>query len=216
MNSFVTVRHNDPSVASFAKFLKEHGKQPATVESYCRDARRFLEFLTQYRIPIGNVEPQTLIDFQRQLVEEGLAKENSVRRSVIGIRQFFRFLTESKNLACSPLDNAPIPERSELLPEVQMRLRVSQLIDRIMSKDCNGLLQSRNAAIMMLLAYEGIKASELIELRWQDLLDAHPATLKISGSRQRIIALNPDSTRMLKRYQSVYKTLRHAALANDT
>src|SRR4051812_12518548 len=97
------------TVTRFAESLRSRGKQPATVESYCRDAQRFLDYLERNRMPATQVEPGTLIAYQDYLRQDCEERDNSVRRTVIGIRQFFRFLTEARTLPSTPFDQVAIP-----------------------------------------------------------------------------------------------------------
>ena len=56
-------------VQQFAKSLAERGKQPATVESYGRDASRFMNYIDSMKLPLGQVEPENLIAYQKYLRE---------------------------------------------------------------------------------------------------------------------------------------------------
>src|SRR6185503_7892493 len=109
----MTVDQN--TVGRFADSLRARGKQPATVESYCRDAQRFLEYMARYKLTPSQLEPETLIAFQEFLREGCEERENSVRRTVIGIRQFFRYLSESHAIKATPFDAVPIPVRDDVL-----------------------------------------------------------------------------------------------------
>jgi site-specific recombinase XerD len=102
-------------IDAFGKALKRHGRLDATVESYCRDASQFLIFLQQNQLPIGNVAPETLQQFGEWLQYEKLERRNSIRRSMIGVRQFFRFLSESGSIVGSPFDDVAIPSRDDTL-----------------------------------------------------------------------------------------------------
>src|SRR4051812_22818012 len=153
------------SVNRFAESLRSRGKQPATVESYCRDAQRFLEYLGKYKMQASQVEPETLLAFQDFLRSDCEERDNSVRRTVIGIRQFYRFLSETQAIKGTPFDMVPIPVRDDRLPkglspdDVESLLRIA-LSGRPESK------AARDATMVSLLAHEGIKANELISLKW--------------------------------------------------
>ena len=86
------------AVERFADNLRQRGKQPATVESYCRDAQRFLEYIGKFKLAGEKVEPETLLAYQEFLKTDCEERDNSVRRTVIGIRQFYRFLSESHTI----------------------------------------------------------------------------------------------------------------------
>src|SRR4051794_30178935 len=117
------------TVEKFAENLRHRGKQPSTVESYCRDAQRFLDYLTYNRLAPTAVEAQTLLSYREHLFENAHEKTNSVRRSIIGVRQFYRFLTEQNHLRETPFEGVPIPERRDVLPATLLRTDIEKIIE---------------------------------------------------------------------------------------
>lgn len=200
------------TVERFAENLRSKGKQPATVESYCRDAQRFLEYLGKYKLAAEKVEPETLLAYQDFLRADCEERDNSVRRTVIGIRQFYRFLGESNAAFTTPFDAVPIPVRDETQPKGLEPQDVARLLEVAKGgrPDCKA---ARDAAMVSLLAQEGIKANELINLKWTDLLqEKDNATLRISGSRTRAIALSKESLEQLLAYKRHYLNIKHPAI----
>jgi integrase/recombinase XerD len=194
------------SVKNFADALKLKGRQPATIESYCRDASGFVDFLDRSDIRLGDIEPQTLMNYQDHLKFDGLGKENSVRRTVIGIRQFFRFIVESQQIGSSPLDDVPIPARYEGLPESLLTEDLDLLFDQAL-RTVPQIKSTRDGAILALLGLEGLKAGEVVNLRWSDFLDeTHAGSLKIAGAKSRVIRLSSETTIMLSMYKDSYKS----------
>ncbi len=115
-------------VERFASSLYSRDKQVATVESYCRDANEFLRFLHHFKKPINSVEPETLLAFRDHLLFEEQDKENSVRRKIIGVRQFFRFLAAEKMIGGSPFDEMPLPERDEGMKKTLPAKKIASVI----------------------------------------------------------------------------------------
>ncbi len=203
------------TVERFAENLRSKGKQPATVESYCRDAQRFLEYLGKFKLAAEKVESETLLAYQDFLKGDCEERDNSVRRTVIGIRQFYRFLSESRAIGSTPFDSVPIPVRDETMTKGLETTDVSRLLEiaRNGRPDCKA---ARDAAMVSLLAQEGIKANELISLRWSDLLqEKENATLRISGTRTRAIALSKESLEQLLAYRRHYQLIKHPAIVHS-
>ena len=100
----------------FQAALRAKNRQPATVESYARDAQDFLRYLHQSGLGLQAVEPQTLLWFRDHLLHDGKEAENSVRRKVIGVRQFYRFLAEERLILDSPFDAMPLPASVDRVP----------------------------------------------------------------------------------------------------
>lgn len=194
------------TITAFADALRAKGKQPATIESYCRDARHFIDFLAKSRLPGDRVEPATLVAFQQHLTEIEDDRENSIRRKIIGVRQFYRFLSEKKHIGSTPFDDVPIPERDDRLPD---GLTDTQLERMRACLSGESLKERRDAAILMLLGLEGLKATELIELRWDDiLLGGGEASLRVRGPRARVMTLQPEAAKSLRAYREALAPLK--------
>lgn len=197
-------------VQRFAKNLYARDKQFATVESYCRDANEFLRFLDHYKVSLKTVEPGTLLAFRDHLTYAEKDRDNSVRRKIIGIRQFFRFLAAEKLISQSPFDDMPLPERDEAMKESLSAGKVHSLVKSLRP---DSLKSSRDLAIMRLLAFEGVKAHEIIELQWKDFIaSSGRSTLLIGGSKGRSVFLFPETAAALKDYLSIsneWKATRH-------
>jgi site-specific recombinase XerD len=188
----------------FAAALKDKGNLPPTIESYCRDVKGFLNFVRRANIPYTHLDANALVEFQEHLSHIEKEKSNSVRRKVIGVRQFFRFLRDGKIIDSSPFDEVPIPERKDTAP-----LEISTAkMEIILSLPSNPDFKSfRNAALICLLGFEAVKAHELTELTWQDFLPASgdkPSYLAIKGTRHRTIPLDQRTTQNLKRYKEEF------------
>ncbi len=202
-------------VQQFAKALALRGKQPATVESYCRDATRFMDYLASLPLDLNQVEPDTLISYQKHLRETSNERDNSVRRTVIGVRQYFRFLVELNTISSTPFDMVAIPVRDETLPDSLSHNDIEELLERAL-KGTHPVKSKRDAAIVSLLAFEGLKANELISLTWNDYIDAaSTGTLQISGVRARAIKLSEESYAHLNAFRESLATFPHPAKESE-
>lgn len=188
-------------VREFAAFLKESGRQPSTVDSYARDARSFSSYLHASGLSLGQVQSDTLVHFEEFLRHEKHERENSVRRSVIGVRLFYRFLMGAGGQRTSPFDEVPIPQRQEELPKELAGMNWEALVAAAKG-NASPLRASRNLCILLLLAREGIKATEMIELEWKDVLEFESgSSLQIHGPRKRAVVLGEESHQALDSYK---------------
>ena len=193
-------------VDDFAKHLHVQGKQLATVESYSRDAKHFLVFLQENDFSIENIDPSVLIAFQNDLRDRLHEKENSIRRKIISVRQFFRFISALNHIDESPFDLVPIPPRQEDLPP-DLTMKDVENILQAANQHRPEFRAKRDTTVIALLAYEGLKAHEIIDLKWEDcFISETNATLHIAGDRSRIISLLPETNRALGAYVATYKT----------
>ncbi|MCX6116592.1 MAG: site-specific integrase [Proteobacteria bacterium] len=194
----------DSDIDLFRTYLSKLGRQPATVESYGRDSKIFLDFLNESGTSFGDVSAQTLTRFQEYLIAKGHCA-NSVRRSIIGIRQLYRFLQDSRNWSFNPLDEAVIPEREFISPLDYDPELISKLISNIQNQS-QSLKNLRDLCLVTLLGIEGLKITELIELTWTGFLYASDGgRLRIEGPRSRIIGLESQTTQFLQAYRTAYR-----------
>jgi len=195
---------NDPvSIEDFKISLSKKGKKKATIDSYQRDVKGFHSYLAQYGIPLNHVDADLLRHYV-QFLEDKHGRINSVRRSIIGIRQYFRFLAESKAIACNPLEKLPIPARDEHLAQPLSLADLRALLAHT-GKSSPQLKGLRDASIISLLAFEGLKVSELIDLAWADFIfSANLGSLRITGPRSRVIPLHRETTAHILNYKIVF------------
>ena len=118
-------------------------------------------------------------------------------------------------MACTePVLVVPIPLRDDvplkgLTPEdIESLLTVAQSG----RPECKA---ARDAAVVSLLAHEGLKANELIALVWSDYLpEQGRGSLMIGGGRARAINLSPESNELLQAYKRCYADIKHPVVAN--
>jgi site-specific recombinase XerD len=198
---------NTLKVSEFRAFMGELGKQKSTLESYSRDIRNFIDFLAEQNIFSGDVSPQVLEQYKCWLLDRG-SKPSSIRRAVIAIRVFFRWLQTSGQLPSNPMEDLPVPGHEQ----TSIREISNETVTAILSQAQlapSAIKSARDIAIIYLISREGLKASELVKLRWSNFLcTGESGRLSIPGDRARTIALEADTTHALRHFR---KTLQ-----NDT
>ena len=187
-------------VSAFKAHLAQQGRSTATIASYSSDVRLFLQFMQTQQLTSEDLHTQTLIAYRDCLHAKGALQDNSWRRKVISIRQFFAFLTANNELPDNPFVRAIIPDRDDALRYELDSTQLNQLLIGLRTRQ--DAPSVRNHAIIQLLAFEGLKATELTALRWYDFVASRrSALLRISGNRPRSITLQPASTQSLHTWQ---------------
>jgi integrase/recombinase XerD len=187
-------------LSGFRTFLAERGRQTATIDSYGRDMLNFLGFLEAENVDSEAIGLETLEAFKSWQLNHG-SKPSSIRRSVIAIRMFFRWLEESGQLHGNPFDEAPVPAHEynharDIDPD-----KITQMIALARSGESR-LKSARDAVLLYLLAREGLKATEIVQLHWNHLFTAGASgRLSILGDRARTIGLEAETTLALKAYK---------------
>lgn len=218
-------------IRDFAEYLRKYGRKDATLASYTSDVQGFIAFVGQQNasqspaasaaVDWQRVDSAYLITYQQYLIEHEQAMANSVRRKILAIRQFFRFLAGAELLPDSPVEDVPVPKRDDALPEQLHYQAIAQLVSAFtatsQSPDKNDTPQApsslswfkaqRDRAILALIALEGVKSTELIQLIWshhRDGPDNPSGYLHIGGTRKRTLILNPAARQLLAGYRQSY------------
>jgi site-specific recombinase XerD len=188
-------------ISDFRQFMARQGKQAATIDGYSRDMNNFLKFTQDLNVHSKDIGLQTLEDFKAWQLDRG-SRPSSVRRSVIAIRMFFRWLEETGHIHSNPLDEAPVPSHEYLAARSIDPHTIDQMLTKVRQGD-SPLKATRDAALILLIAREGLKASEIVSLRWHNFFAAGvEGRLSIPGDRARTIGLETETTEALRLYRT--------------
>lgn len=200
MPDILTSKNFTAFIPAFKAYLGNKGRSAATIASYSSDVRLFLQFMHDQQLTSEDLNTTALHLYRDFLRTDRELRENSLRRKIIAIRQFFVFLHTSEMLADNPFEKTIIPERDDTLRYELEADKLTQLLAILAAR--RDTQSVRNLAIIHLLAFEGLKASELTGLHWRDFVASRRAALlRIGGSRPRTIDLQPASTYSLRRWQ---------------
>ncbi|MCM2283239.1 MAG: site-specific tyrosine recombinase XerD [Desulfobacula sp.] len=163
----------------------EKGLSHNTILSYSEDLIRFLNFLEKNKIDtIHGVDTTTILAWLIDLAKNGLSAKSRARH-LISIRGFFKFLLNEKIILSNPLKNVDIPKTGLSLPKFMTIQEVSDLLD---VPDICKPRELRNAAMMEIMYGSGLRVSELISLKLQDInLDANVVRVMGKGSKERMV-----------------------------
>jgi len=126
----------------------------------------------------------------------------SVHRKISCLRVFYRYLRKEGIVKSDPLEKVVLPKRKKTLPVFVEEEALTNLLDNYSFGD--GFAGIRNRTIIELLYLTGMRRSELIGLRDQDV-DLAEGSLKVTGKRnkQRIIPLVKSFNQRLEEYIKV-------------
>jgi integrase/recombinase XerC len=175
---------------SFLQYLEiEKRYSQHTVRSYLNDLDQFYLFLTSLELPEDPI-PVTSGDIRSWIVSmlENNYSTVSVHRKISCLRVFYRYLRKEGIIKNDPLEKIVLPKRKKTLPVFVEEEAINNLLDNYSFGD--GFAGIRNRTIIELLYTTGMRRSELIGLRDNDL-DLAEGSVKVTGKRnkQRIIPL---------------------------
>lgn len=168
-----------------------------TLESYARDLRSLDEFARGRGLAPRGLDRQALETWARGLMGEGRAP-TSVGRAIAAVRGFYKFLAMDGRLPVNPASELRPPRAFKALPKYLALEEVDRLLEAPDVSDPAGL---RDRAMIELLYATGLRVSELISLRPQDLrVDAGYLTCTGKGDKQRIVPVGEGAKDWLARY----------------
>ena len=169
-----------------------------TIESYGRDLRALARFAAGSGRSLDALDRRALEAFVRQQRASGLSPR-SVARSIAAIRSFYRFLVLDRQLAVSPADDLASPRAWPALPKFLSLEEVDALLAQ---PDVSTPLGLRDRAMIELLYATGMRVSELIGVRHDDLhLREQYVTCIGKGNKERLIPIGEQAAQWVERYQ---------------
>ena len=186
------------SIDAYVTYLRDVRRMSAnTVESYARDLAALAAFADRRDRRVDTLERRELEAFVRNLMSSGLAPR-SVARAVACVRGFYRFLAVEQQLERSPADDLQPPKAWPALPKYLDLEEVDRLLAQPDPSSPRGL---RDKALIELLYATGLRVSELVGLRANDLhLDEGYLTCIGKGDKQRIVPLGQHAAEWVRRY----------------
>ena len=187
----------DP-VAEFLQALQtERGASPNTVSAYRRDLAGFRHFLRQRRLEIGRAGADQVARYLLTLRQRGLGPR-SVARHLSAVRGLYRFLVREGSIGLDPTEHLEAPRPPRRLPRTLSPQEAGTLVESPPTDDPVGV---RDRALLELLYATGMRASECLTLRIEDVnLAAGYVVCTGKGDRQRLIPVGAQALHWVRFY----------------
>ena len=175
----------------------ERRLSPHTVESYGRDLSQLSEMAAGLGRPVEGLDRRALEQNVRGLMGEGRSPR-SVARSVACVRGFYRYLVLAGHRRDNPAGDLQAPRAWKTLPKFLSMEEVDRLLQ---SPDTTQPRGVRDRALIELLYATGLRVSEMVGLRQQDVnLDSGYLTCTGKGRKQRLVPVGDEAAAWLTRY----------------
>ena len=183
----------------YLHYLKvERGLSENTIASYGIDLKLFLEYLRENEIPsFKQVNKEIIVNYMQ--AEKNNNKANSsILRSVSSLRKFFQYLAQEKIIEKDPMLLIDTPKKKQHLPQVLTKEEVEKLLH---SPNTGQVLGLRDRAMLELMYATGLRISEIINLKLEDL-HLTMGTLQTlgKGHKERIVPVGDEAIKWVNRY----------------
>jgi len=175
-------------IKDFVAYLKiEKGLSENSIEAYVNDVVKLMNYAQQQRKEVTALNYNDLKNFVSELYDLGLSARTQAR-IISGIKQFYLFLILENIVQNDPSELLEMPKIGRKLPEVLLLEEIDQLIDAIDLSKPEG---QRNKAILETLYSCGLRVSELVNLRFEDLF-FNDGFVRITGkgNKQRLVPVS--------------------------
>ena len=182
----------------FIDYLKyTKNASPKTIENYSLRVNRFIDYV--WDVDASQIKMIHIQDFRTYLIKQWLSPK-TVNYHAVGLRSFFKFMLRNDIDTLSPekIDLAKIPPRRvSYLSESQ----VEDILEAPAKWEKNPLKILRDKAILATLYWTGLRVTELITLKIQDIkLSENQFSVIGKGSKLRSVFLTQDAKEKLRKY----------------
>jgi len=169
-----------------------------TAAAYRNDLNQYLQTLETAEVSsFEQVHRHHIVDHIERLLEARKSR-STVRRATSSIRSFHQYLVEERLATHDPSRHLDLPKPEKKLPVVWSQTDVERLLDSVVGVDP---LTRRDAAMLELLYGTGMRVSELLQLKLNDLqLELGYLSCLGKGNKSRIIPMSTTSIESVRVY----------------
>lgn len=189
-------------ILNYIEYLKtEENKSVNTCLSYERDLRQFSDWAEAQGISdIAAVSGKTLEDYKEALTELGKSPA-TVSRACASLKAFFAYLRKCGMISIDPAEPLHAPKVFKKKPDIISEKEFLLLLSQPETKNAKG---KRDKAMLSLLMNTGMRVSELIGIRMDDLNLSKKKVLV--GDEKRSISLEKKTEKSLREYLETART----------
>lgn len=181
------------TILRFEKNLSDN-----TINSYQNDIKNFLSFCNSNKITdLNDVKPSDISKYFEQQRSQGKDSSTSARY-MSSIKGFFGYLQDNNYIEINPTDKLLSVKKSRKLPAVLSFEEIEKILG---APDTNDLASLRDKAILELFYSSGLRVSELINLKINDLF-FNDEVIRVlgKGSKERIVPVGSSAIKWVNEY----------------
>lgn len=170
-----------------------------TVSNYKKDLYLFNEFLESQNLRIDSVEYIDIRNYLNELYEREFAP-TTMNRHISTLRSFFKYLLKEGRINSNPMTLVSNLKKDKKLPNYLNFYDLDKLFEVAGSDDP---LDQRNSLILEILYSTGIRVSELVNIKINDI-NFHNQTIKIlgKGNKERLVIFGSKCLEKLNKYMN--------------
>jgi integrase/recombinase XerD len=169
-----------------------------TAQTYCFEAKRFLEWLESSGQQVETVDSLSISRYLEERRSRDGIDSRSTAKAISALRSFFRYIGDEGLRDDNPASILEPPRRNKRLPELLSQEGVESVLAMADPDNPRGL---RDRAIFELIYSSGLRISEAVSLNIRDLYFPEGiARVRGKGNKERLVPFGGEAARWLKRY----------------
>lgn len=184
-------------LAVYLNLLKEEKKYSEhTLKSYKTDIEEFFDFLKKESLDYLDVNYDDLRFYLMDL-NKASNKASTVSRKISSLRGFYKYLIKIKKLNHNPFTLVKMPKKEKKVPRFFYYNELELLFKQ---PDLGTSLGQRNRLILEILYATGIRVSELVNIKLEDLKGDRTIKITAKGNKERYVRYGEYAEVILKQY----------------
>lgn len=201
-------------VEEFINYLQnERRYSENTIKAYRKDLSVFSSWLSNNVESIDYIyDDEEVIDFKidfnsidHHLIRRFINflnrtnyKKRTLSRKIATLKSFFKFLNRQELIETNPMVHIISPKLEKSLPKFMYEYQIESLMN---APDLNTPIGLRDRAIMEVLYASGIRVSELVSIKINDIdLDLGTINVTGKGNKERIVPIGSFAIEAIKNY----------------
>ena len=183
----------------YLEYLKHNlNYSDQTINSYRFDLEKFFDFLYKEGVLMDQVDTIVIRNFLTEELNAGVSKR-SCKRRLSSLRHFYKYLVNEGVVKDNPFILVQSPKTDKTYPHVLYSDQIEEILKRNAERTDD--LAIRDQAILCMLYYCGLRASELVKLDVQDVnLKSRIVHVIGKGNKERIVPFTLECKEAVQKY----------------
>ena len=172
-----------------------------TIRSYQNDIEKFFDFLLKEDTNMDDVDVIVIRNFLTEEINAGISKR-SCKRRLSSLKLFYEFCHKKQYVKDNPFNYISYPKTEKRFPKVLYKEQIDEILSE--NKKRNDFLAIRDQAILEVLYYCGLRASELVNIELQHVsLRKRFIRVLGKGNKERMVPFTEECAKTLETYLNI-------------
>lgn len=206
-----------PHFDDFLLNLQTNNYSQESVYNYERDLNVFQNFLNETNINFDQTDKKTILNYKAYLVSrdrktpknkknQGQLSSYSINRMLSVLRSYIKFLIDMDYQSPIAPEVVKLVKTERKHPRVSEFSEIVKLIESPSRFEKNKIIALRNRAMLETLLSTGMRISELLNLKKEQIDKSGRVFIRGKGKKERFVYLTPRAQNHIKNYSEIRDT----------